>query len=134
MNYRSGQVSLFGFLGGQAGWNGFFAGSLYTGFVYGLNDSNSNYSGGFTQASASATVLGGYMARGSAGDLQQGVAGLVPNGSVRVFGASVGQSLTEVTATISSTQYSSPLQLGSRWMQAANPVDLTLSSVNELCN
>jgi RHS repeat-associated protein len=47
-NYNSGQVSAFGFGGVQVGWNGGASGSIYTGFVYGLNSSNSNYSGGFT--------------------------------------------------------------------------------------
>ena len=47
INYQSGQVSAFGFGGVQVGWNGGASGSAYTGFVYGLNGSNSNYSGGF---------------------------------------------------------------------------------------
>ena len=48
LNYNSGQVSAFGFGGVQADWNGGASGWVYTGFVYGLNNSNSNYSGGLT--------------------------------------------------------------------------------------
>jgi len=52
VNYDSGQVSAFAFGGFQVGWNGGVSGSAYTGFVWGLNGSNSNYSGGFTGVAA----------------------------------------------------------------------------------
>jgi RHS repeat-associated protein len=48
INYDSGQVSAFGFGGAQVGWNGGLSAAVYSGFVWGLNSSNSNYSGGFT--------------------------------------------------------------------------------------
>ena len=42
VNYDSGQVSAFSFGGTQVGWNGGLSGSLYNGYIYGLNSSNSN--------------------------------------------------------------------------------------------
>lgn len=48
VKYSSGQVSGFYFGGVQVGWNSGASGSVYSGYVYGLNGSNSNYSGGFT--------------------------------------------------------------------------------------
>lgn len=43
MNYNTGQMTAFAYGGAQVGWNGVVGASAYTGFVYGLNGSNSNY-------------------------------------------------------------------------------------------
>jgi RHS repeat-associated protein len=40
INYNSGQSSAFAFGGAQVGWNGGASGSVFTGFVYGLNGNN----------------------------------------------------------------------------------------------
>lgn len=59
INYDSGQVSAFGFGGGQVGWNGGLSASVYGGFVWGLNSSNSNYSKGFTGVNGGAGLARG---------------------------------------------------------------------------
>ena len=66
VNYDTGQVSAFAFGGFQVGWNGGVSGSVYTGFVWGLNGSNSNYSGGFTGVNGGAG-LGGFAESSAAG-------------------------------------------------------------------
>jgi hypothetical protein len=76
VNYDSGQVSAFGFGGVQVGWNGGVSGSVYSGLVWGLNNSNSNYSGGFTGVNGGAG-LGGFAAS-SSGGLTGGASGLIP--------------------------------------------------------
>jgi hypothetical protein len=88
INYQSGQVSAFDFGGVQVGWNGGASGSAYTGFVYGLNSSNSNYSGGFTGVNGGAG-FGGFAAR-SSGGLTGGAGGLLPTSGVTAAGVSFG--------------------------------------------
>lgn len=107
INYDSGQMSAFAFGGTQVGWIGGAQGSAYTGFVYGLNDSNSNYSGGFTGASGG-KGLGGFV-QSSSGGL---TGGPMPNGEVKAGGVSVGGSvLTGINAGATATHYTKPLQL-----------------------
>ena len=96
INYNSGQVSALGFGGVQVGWNGGASGSAYTGFVYGLNDSNSNYSGGFTGVNGSAGYEG-FVAR-SSGGLTGGASGLLPTRGVTVVGGSFGVGLLALRA------------------------------------
>jgi hypothetical protein len=115
MNYNSGQVSAFTFGGAQAGWNGGASGSIYGGPVYGLNDANSNYSGGFTGVNGGAG-LGGFVAS-SSGGLTGGAGGLAVHpfspGAVTAFGASIGGGLLGgFSGGVSATNYSSPFQLG----------------------
>ena len=113
-------MSAFGFGGAQVGWNGGASGSIYTDSVYGLNYSNSNYSGGFTGANAGAGP-GGFVAS-SSGRLTGGASGLAPNGKVKVGGVSLGASLVgNVSLGATATNYSQPLQLGAFW--AFNPLD-----------
>lgn len=101
INYNSGQVSAFAFGGAQVGWNGAASGSINSGFVYGLNNSNGNYSGSFTGVAGSGRV-GGFLQSSS-------------GGSVKVGGVSVGASLLgPVTFAGTVTHYTQPLQLG-RW-------------------
>ena len=120
LNYNSGQISAFGFGGVQIGWNGGASGSIYTGFVYGLNDLNSNYSGGFTGFNL-ADGLGGFAAS-SSGGLTDGVGGLAPNGAVKVAGIGIGGGLlTGLAGGATVTNYSNPTQLGSLW--AFTPLD-----------
>ena len=105
INYNTGQVSAFGFGGLQGGWNGGAQGSLYTGFVYGLNGDNSNYAGGFTGVSGSTEGVGGFAAK-SSGGLVPHSGGIIPNGPVTVAGISASASLVPgATGTASVTQY-----------------------------
>ena len=130
VNYNSGQVSAFGFGGLQVGWNGGASGSIYTGFVYGLNNSNSNYSGGFTGANGG-YGLGGFAAS-SSGGLTGGASGLAPNGQVKVGGASLGASLIPTpTGGVTATNYTKPLQLGKFW--AFGPTDFVLYAARQVC-
>jgi len=46
INYNSGQVSAFAYGGAQGGWNGGASASVYSGYVYGLDNSNGNYARG----------------------------------------------------------------------------------------
>jgi hypothetical protein len=127
INYGSGQVSAFGFGGVQVGWNGGASGSVYAGPVYGLNSSNSNYSGGFTGVNGG-VGLGLFGARGSGG-LTGGAAGLVPTGGVTAAGVSVGAGLLSgATGGVTATNYSNPFQFGPRLGAAI----LNLSPVNTL--
>jgi len=115
LNYNSGQVSAFGFSGGHAGWNGGASATASTGMVYGLNDSNSNYSDGFTTFGGG-VGLGGFAAvssGGSNGLMKDGPGALLPNGQVVVLGVSLGASLAGGFAGgVSTTDYSNPRQLG----------------------
>jgi hypothetical protein len=130
VNYNTGQVSAFGFGGFQGGWNGGLSGSAYTGFIYGLNNSNSNYSAGFTGVNGGAG-LGGFAAS-SSGGLTGGPSGLVPNGSVTVKGVSFGGGLLGgFSGGVTATNYTNPLQLGKIW--AFEPVDLLLYSMRQAC-
>jgi RHS repeat-associated protein len=111
INYNSGQTSAFAFGGLQGGWNGIVQGSAYTGFVYGLNDSNSNYSGGFTGVNGGAG-LGGFLAA-SSGGLTGSARGVIPNSrGVKAGGVSVGASLFGPSGGVTVTHYTKPLQLG----------------------
>ena len=129
LNYNSGQVSAFGFGGVQAGWNGGASGSVYTGFVYGLNNSNSNYSGGFTGVNGGAG-LGGFAAS-SSGGLTGGASGLAANGAVNAGGMSFGGGLLGgFSGGVTATNYSNPSQLGKYW--AFGPLDLLLSAARQV--
>jgi RHS repeat-associated protein len=131
INYNSGQISAFGFGGVQIGWNGGASGSLFSGFVYGLNNSNSNYSGGFTGVNGGAG-LGGF-ATSSSGGLTGGIAGLAPNGAVKVGGISLGGGLLGgFSGGITATNYSNPFQLGRFW--AFNLADAFFYAARQLCN
>lgn len=114
MNYNSGQISGFTYGGVQVGWNGVASASLYEGYVYGLNDSNSNYSGGFTGLTAAAGP-GAFAAAGSGG-MTSGGAGMIPTGPVKAFGASIGAGLVGgFSGGVSITNYSEPTQMGKLW-------------------
>ena len=131
VNYNSGQVSAFGFGGVQVGWNGGASGSVYTGFVYGLNTSNSNYSGGFTGFNAG-NGPGGFVAS-SSGGLTGGPGRLVPNPrGVTAGGVSLGASLVPTpTGGVTATNYTSPTQLGKFW--AFTPLDAILYAARQVC-
>jgi hypothetical protein len=129
LNYNSGQVSAFGFGGVQVGWTGGASGSVYSGFVYGLNNSNSNYSGGFTGVNGGAG-LGGFAAS-SSGGLTGGASGLAPNGAVKAGGISFGGGLLGgFSGGVTATNYTNPAQLGKYW--AFGPVDLLLSAARRV--
>src|SRR5205823_5729106 len=108
------------------------------GFVYGLNDSNSNYSGGFSGINGAAAV-GGFL-QSSSGGLTNGGRGLIPNPrAVTAGGVSVGGSLLGgFTGGLSATHYTQPLQLG-KWgwflnnLSGLTPLDSTLYTGRQLC-
>jgi len=130
VNYNSGQVSAYGFGGVQVGWNGGLSGSLYGGFIWGLNSSNSNYKGGFSGVNAGAG-LGGFAAS-SSGGLTGGPSGLVPNGAVRVGGIGLGGGLLGgFSGGVTATNYTKPLQLGKFW--AFGPLDALLYAARQVC-
>jgi RHS repeat-associated protein len=130
VNYNSGQVSAFAFGGMQVGWNGGASGSVYSGFIYGLNSSNSNYSGGFTGVNGAAGI-GGFAAS-SSGGLTGGPGGLVPNGAVKVGGVSFGGGLLGgFSGGVTATNYTNPAQLGKYW--ALGPVDWLLYAARQVC-
>lgn len=135
INYQSGQVSAFGFGGVQVGWNGGASGSAYTGFVYGLNGSNSNYSGGFTGVNGGAG-FGGFAAR-SSGGLTGGAGGLLPTSGVTATGVSFGGGLLSgATGGVTATNYSNPFQFGaglSALIGNLNPIDSLLSAAQQVC-
>jgi hypothetical protein len=133
VNYDSGQISLFAFGGGQVGWNGIFSASAYSGFAYGLNRSNTNYSKGFTGFNASGQTLGGFAAFSNDG-LAGGLRGLMPNRKVRVGGLSLGRSATGFTIGMTGTYYSPPLQVGKHWAFTLSPLDGLLYSMRQVCN
>jgi hypothetical protein len=131
VNYNSGQTSAFAFGGLQLGWNGGVSGSVYTGFVYGLNSSNSNYSGGFTGVNGGAG-LGGFVAS-SSGGMTHGVSGLSPTGEVKAVGVGLGAALLGgFSGGVSATNYANPLQLGK--FAAFTPADFLLYAARQLCN
>jgi RHS repeat-associated protein len=134
-NYRSGQISGFAFGGAQVGWNGGAAGNAYSGFVWGLNDSNSNYSEGFTGVNGSKTF--GINAQSSSGGLTGGARGLIPNPrAVTSVSLTAGASLIPTpTGGLTATHYSKPLQMGRWWAQASNPnwIDTPLIVANQVC-
>jgi hypothetical protein len=131
LNYNSGQVSAFAFGGFQLGWNGGISGSGYSGFIYGLNNSNSNYSGGFTGFNVGAGP--GIFGASSSGGLTGGISGLVPNGNVTVGGFSLGGGLlTGISGGVTATNYTDPVQLGRFW--AFTPLDDMLFGARQACN
>ena len=133
VNYDTGQVSAFAFGGLQVGWNGGVSGSVYAGFIYGLNGSNSNYSGGFTGVNGAAGA-GGFAAS-SSGGLTGGTRGLVPNGAVRVGGVSYGTGLLGgFSGGVTVTNYTTPAQVGKYWGFGLNPVDWLLVAARQACN
>lgn len=134
VNYNSGQTSAFGFGSFQPGWNGAASYSVYTGFVWGLSPSNSNYSNGFTGFNASMGA-GIVLASSSGGlaSLSSGPGGVIPNGNVRVVGPSWGQSLTGPTLGFPVSNYSNAVPLGKYWPLALNPLDDALYNARQLC-
>jgi RHS repeat-associated protein len=132
INYDTGQVSAFSFGGFQVGWNGGVSGSVYTGYVWGLNGSNSNYSGGFTGVNGGAG-LGGF-AESSSGGLTGGTSGLAPNGKVNAAGISFGGGLFGgFSGGVTATNYSKPAQLGKFWGFGLNPADWLLYAARQVC-
>jgi len=130
LNYNSGQISGFYFGGGQIGWAGGVSGSVYSGYVWGLNDSNSNYGGGFTGANAGAGI-GGFAASTSGG-LTGGGNGLKPDGSVNSAGLSFGGSLVgALSGGLTATNYTDPIQMGSFWGFDAN--DWSMYVAKQVC-
>lgn len=130
VNYSTGQVSAFGFGGFQLGWNGGASGSVYSGYVWGLNGSNSNYSGGFTGVNG-ALGLGGF-AESSSGGLTGGAGGLIPNGNVNAAGMSFGAGLLGgFSGGVTATNYSSPVQLGKYWRFSLG--DWALWAAKQVC-
>ena len=135
INYQSGQVSAFSFGGVQVGWNGGASGSAYTGFVYGLNASNSNYSGGFTGVNGGAG-FGGFAAR-SSGGLTGGAGGLLPTNGVTAAGVSFGAGLLSgATGGVTATNYSDPFQFGSGFsalIRSFSPIDSLMYLAQQGC-
>lgn len=130
INYNTGQASAFLSGGIQVGWNGGAQASAFTGFVYGLGKSNSNYSGGFTTVAVSPAVIGGYVSASSGG--LTGNPLQLTNGP-RVVGVSASVNLLGTpTATVSATNYSRPLNLGN-FLTYSNPIDLGLYLARQVC-
>jgi RHS repeat-associated protein len=106
-NYNTGEVSGFATGGGQAGWNGGVSVTLSTGMVWGLGNSNANYSGGFKGGNVSVSIpdvpgvsVGGSVMHG--------------NGGVTVASVTAGASLLGRFGFGGSyTNTSAPLALGS---------------------
>ena len=118
----------------QAGFNGGASGSIYGGPVYGLNSSNSNYSGEFTGVNGGAG-LGGFIAS-SSGGLTGGAGGLSVHpsapGAVTAFGGSIGGGvLGGFSGGVSATNYSSPFQLGK--FAGFGIADYLLYAVRQAC-
>lgn len=134
-NYRSGQISGFAFGGAQVGRNGIATGTLSTGFVWGLDDSNSLYQGGFSGVNGGA-MIGGSL-QSSSGGLTQGPSAMIPNPR-KVTSASLTLSRSVypgVTYGGTVTNYTPPLQLGRWWAQASNinTIDTPLIVANQVC-
>ena len=118
VNYNSGQVSVFASGGVSVGWQGGAQGSAFTGYVYGLKNDNSNYSGGFTTISGGAGP-GGFISHSSGGPNAP-----TPSGNVWAFGPSIGGSIiTSFTGSVSATNYTQLLNLPPQ----ALPLVLTIS-------
>jgi RHS repeat-associated protein len=124
VNYDSGQVSAFGLGGIQVDWNGGVSGQVYSGYVWGLNNTNSNYSGGFTGVNGG-VGFGGFAASSSGGLTGKNPRSFVPTGDVTAVGGSFGGSLLGgFSGGVNATNYTKPLQLGKFW--AFSPMDYTL--------
>ena len=134
-NYRSGQVSGFAFGGAQAGWNGGASANISSGFVWGLNDSNTNYSGGFSGVNGSGRV--GVNVQSSSGGLTGGARELIPNPrEVTSVTLTAGVSLIPTpTGGATVTHATRPLQMGRWWAQASNMnmIDGSLIAANQAC-
>jgi RHS repeat-associated protein len=129
-NYNTGETSGFVSGGMQGGWNGGAQATVFTGFIYGLGSSNSNYSGGFTTLSGGAG-LGGFISK-SSGGLNGKASGIVPSGKVTVVGASVGSSLIPgPTGGVAVTNYSDPPPMGN--LSPSNPLDLAFYAARQAC-
>lgn len=129
-NYDTGQVSAFVFGGFQVGWNGGVSGSIYRGFVWGLNGSNSNYSGGFSGLNGGAGL--GSFAESSSGGLTSGTGGLLPNGEVNSAGISFGGGiLGGFSGGATATNYTAPRQLGK--FTGFSRLDWLLYTVRQVC-
>ena len=116
-NYKSGQVSAFGFGGLQLGWNGGLNGSIFGGYVWGnLNNSNTNYSGGAVAVSGSVGPAGGTVAGGG--------------GLVTVAGTA-GGSLTPGTGTVSGVKTTPVVQIGK--IPPLTPLDQAIADANQVC-
>jgi RHS repeat-associated protein len=130
VNYSSGQVSGFYFGGGQLGWNGGASGSVYNGYIYGLNNSNSNYGGGFTGFNGAYGV--GVFGASTSGGLTSGVGGLAPDGVVTVGGVGIGAGLMGgFSGGATATNYTEPIQGGSFW--AFDVSDWALYAAKQMC-
>lgn len=114
LNYNSGQTSAFGYGGLQVGCCNFLSGSVYTGFACGLNNNNSNYSGGFTSIGGRGGPISVTVSRSSNGVGEPiGVAPPETQGAVTTVTVGGGEGLnTQVTGFGSVTTYSNPLQTG----------------------
>ena len=117
VNYDTGQTSAFAFGGVHAGVNGALSGTIYTGFAYGLQGDNSNYSQGFTGFQSSLGLVGdvAIFANSSAkGGFVKGAPGVVPDFQVTVYGAGVSANLMDLpyTGNANTTYYSNPQQIG----------------------
>lgn len=134
VNYGSGQVSGFYFGGVQLGWNGGASGSVYSGYAYGLNGTNSNYGGGFTGFNGG---LGpGVFGASTSSGLTGGVSGLAVNpsapGAVSVGGLSFGGGLLGgFSGGLTATNYTSPIQMGKFW--AFDASDWAMYAATQLC-
>jgi RHS repeat-associated protein len=132
INYNSGQVSAFGYAGSQVGWNGVASASVYSGSIWGLNDSNSNYSDGFTGANGGGGITGFVAA--SSGGLKGGARGAVSLHRPVAVGAGTGASLLGgVSFGVTGTHYTEPRQLGKYWTFAFNQDDALLYIARQLC-
>jgi hypothetical protein len=136
-NYNTGEVSAIYSKGVYAGWNGGLEGQAFSGAIYNLGNSNSNYSGGFTTGSGSFGAVGGYVSQSSGGLSSNSVDPFPPAGAkpVRVVGGSVGWNVTGslFTGQGSVTNYSNPVPLGRYWTIATNPVDLLGFIERQVC-
>ena len=144
VNYNTGEISGFIFLGGQAGLHGVGSVSLNGGYIWGLGNSNANYSGNFSSAAFSGTVVGGSISTSSAGINHPATNLMTP--TVVGLNASVSYLGLPVSATVSATNYSDPmpagnlLSLGSVGNSISSPEDfyvymhdLLLMGLNYVC-
>lgn len=123
VNYNSGQTSLFATGALSAGWNGGLSGTVSTGLVYGLGNTNDGFSGNFKGGNFSVTTPAGLTAGGS----------IVRGGGVTVISGGVGAALVgrfggggAVSAT------SKPLNVGK--FTAYAPVDYVGYFLRRPCN